>query len=62
MSNSVGIVSWLAILTILLIVLKAVGYITWSWIWVLAPIWMSIVLIIFCIVAVIYAAIKGWIE
>lgn len=28
-------------LTILLIVLKLNGYITWSWIWVASPLWIS---------------------
>ena len=29
-------------LTLLFIALKLTGHITWSWIWVLSPIWISI--------------------
>ena len=32
-------------LAIIFIVLKVLNLITWSWIWVLSPIWISIVLI-----------------
>ena len=32
-------------LTIIFIVLKVLNLITWSWIWVLSPIWISIILI-----------------
>jgi len=28
------------ILTILFIALKLIGYISWSWIWILSPIWI----------------------
>ena len=36
-----GIVS---VLTIIFIVLKLLGVIQWSWIWVLSPIWISAVI------------------
>ena len=43
--------------TIVFIVLKLLGYINWSWVWVLAPLWISwiigIVFILIC-VAIIY--------
>ena len=43
-SNSGGI-GFVGLLTIVFITLKLTGYITWSWVWVLSPIWiMSIVL------------------
>lgn len=32
--------SWLGLLGIVLVVLKALGYITWPWLWVLAPFWI----------------------
>lgn len=34
-------------LTILFIALKLCGVITWSWLWVLSPIWISFALIFF---------------
>ena len=42
-------VSFLGLLTLLFIGLKLTGYITWSWIWVLSPLWVpiSIALILF---------------
>lgn len=51
-SNSPGCLSWLAILlTVLFVGLKLTGYITWSWIWVLSPIWIDIALVILIIIA-----------
>ena len=38
-----GIVS---VLTIVFIVLKLLGVIQWSWIWVLSPIWISAVIVV----------------
>ena len=40
MNRDTGWVSFLEILTLLFIGLKLTGYITWSWIWVLAPLWI----------------------
>ena len=50
-----GGIGFVGLLTILFIGLKLTGYITWSWIWVLAPIWISIIIvvIIFIIIAII---------
>ena len=36
----------LSILLVAFIVLKLCGVITWSWLWVLAPLWMPIALIL----------------
>ena len=41
--GGLGIVS---VLTIVFIVLKLLGVIKWSWIWVLSPIWISAVLVV----------------
>lgn len=38
------------VLCIVFIVLKLTGVITWSWVWVLSPIWISWVIAIFLIV------------
>jgi len=37
-SNGIGFVG---LLTIVFITLKLTGHIDWSWLWVLAPIWLS---------------------
>ncbi len=52
-SNNTGGVSFLGLLAIVFIVMKLMGYITWSWLWVLAPLWMplAIVLMIVAIAA-----------
>ena len=38
------------LLALVFIVLKLVGVITWSWLWVLAPIWIPAVILILLIV------------
>lgn len=54
-SGGVGIAS---VLTIVFIVLKLVGVISWSWVWVLAPLWISFVIgILFAVIAI--AVING---
>ncbi len=45
------------LLTIVFIILRLVGVITWSWIWVLAPLWISAALVVlFIMVAAIVIA------
>jgi hypothetical protein len=36
-----GGIGFVGLLTILFIALKLTGHITWSWIWVLSPLWIS---------------------
>ena len=45
------------LLTIVFIVLKLIGVINWSWIWVLSPIWISAALAFLLIIIV---AFMGW--
>ena len=54
-NNSSGGIGFCGLLTIVFIVLKLVGVINWSWLWVLAPSWipLAIALIVFLIVVVI---------
>ena len=40
-------------LTIAFIVLKLVGVIDWSWLWVLSPLWISFILTIFILLVII---------
>lgn len=43
---------FLSFLTLLFIALKLTGYVTWTWIWVLSPLWLPITVILFlCLVA-----------
>ena len=49
-----GGIGFLGVLTIVFIILKLLGKITWSWWWVLAPIWIdAIIVILFFIICVI---------
>jgi len=43
---SAGGIGFTGLLTIAFIVLKLVGVIDWSWIWVLSPLWISFALFI----------------
>jgi hypothetical protein len=45
-NNSSGGTSFGTVLLVVFVVLKLVGVITWSWWWVLSPIWISVLL--FC--------------
>lgn len=45
-NNSSGGIGFAGLLTILFIGLKLTGYITWSWWWVLSPIWISVILVV----------------
>ena len=45
-NNNSGGIGFVGILTIVFIVLKLLGKITWSWWWVLSPIWISAILVI----------------
>ena len=38
------------LLAILFIALKLTGVITWSWLWVLAPIWITFVIVVFILI------------
>jgi membrane protein YdbS with pleckstrin-like domain len=45
-SSSSGGIGFAGLLTVALIVLKLTNVIAWSWVWVLAPIWMSAALVV----------------
>ena len=56
-----NISEWLVVLlTVLFIGLKLTGYITWSWVWVLSPLWiglcisLGIALVVGIIVGLVY--------
>ena len=45
-SSASGGVGFVGLLTIAFIVLKLCKVITWSWLWVLSPLWISAILVI----------------
>jgi len=57
-TRSTGGIIFTGLLTIVFIVLKLTKVIDWSWLWVLSPIWIPIILIIFlfilCVIIVGY--------
>ena len=55
-SSSSGI-GFFGLLAVLFIGLKLTGYITWSWWWVLSPIWGGVAFALACLVIVAAAAI-----
>lgn len=44
-TTSRGGIGFVGLLTITFIVLKLTGVISWSWVWVLSPIWISVLLV-----------------
>lgn len=50
-SDGIGFVG---LLTIAFIVLKLLGIITWSWVWVLSPIWIDAILVIVLLVVLFF--------
>lgn len=49
-TTSTGGIGFAGLLTIVFITLKLMGYITWSWWWVLSPIWISWALLLIILV------------
>ncbi len=43
-SSASGGIGFVGLLTIVFITLKLTGFIAWSWLWVLSPIWISILI------------------
>ena len=63
-NKSSGGIGFTSLLTIVFIVLKLCKVINWSWVWVLSPLWIEIVIILLVlIIAVIHdllTKIFGW--
>ena len=51
-------IGFTGLLTIVFIILKLCGVITWSWWWVLSPLWISAILWVIVVVVVLLAG--GW--
>lgn len=51
-NNNAGGGWFLSALAIVFIVLKLLGKITWSWVWVLSPIWIPLVLFTIALIIV----------
>ena len=49
---------FIPLLTVLFIGLKLTGYVAWSWLWVLSPMWVTALVVIVLTVLVAYFEIK----
>jgi hypothetical protein len=49
--NNTGGIGFFGLLTLIFITLKLTNYIDWSWWWVLAPLWIPIVITLLIILA-----------
>lgn len=56
--NSGGGIGFASLLTLIFIVLKLCKVIDWSWIWVLSPMWISVLLVVLIITICIIVAFK----
>lgn len=58
-NTNVGM-SFFEVLTVIFVVLKLVGVISWPWLWVLAPIWipLGIIFLISFVIAIIKVVLK----
>lgn len=56
-SSASGGIGFAGLLTIAFIVLKLTGVISWSWFWVLSPIWISVLIAVLVIAIVLIVAI-----
>jgi hypothetical protein len=56
-SSSSGGIGFSGLLTVLFVGLKLTGHITWPWLWVLSPIWISALIAIAIITILLIAAI-----
>lgn len=58
-TTSGGGIGFAGLLGIVFIVLKLVGVISWPWVWVLAPLWIPLALVlVFGLVAIIIVALR----
>ena len=55
--GATGGIGFVGLLTITFITLKLLGKITWSWVWVLSPIWISIIISVALIIIALIAAV-----
>ncbi len=53
-NNAVGGIGFVGVLTVAFIVLKLLGVITWSWLWVLSPIWIDAILTAILLAVIIF--------
>ena len=55
-NNASGGIGFCGILTLLFIALKLCGVISWSWLWVLSPLWISLAITLLIIIIILIVA------
>lgn len=55
--NSTSGIGFTGVLTIVFIVLKLLGKITWSWWWVISPMWISTLVVLFILIILLIIAV-----
>lgn len=55
-SSSSGGIGFVGLLTIVFIVLKLTGFISWSWLWVLSPIWITTAVVLLIVLVALVVA------
>lgn len=56
-----GDAGFLSLLTLLFIGLKLTGYIGWSWLWVLSPLWIPLAIVAaFILSAIVFNVVTEW--
>jgi hypothetical protein len=55
-NNNRGGIGFFGGLALLFIALKLCGVIEWTWVWVLAPLWISVILTIFIAILIYWAS------
>lgn len=53
-----GGIGFTGLLTIAFIVLKLLGIISWSWVWVLSPIWIDAILVVILLIVLILVELR----
>lgn len=53
-NNASGGIGFCGLLTIVFIVLKLIGVIEWSWLWVLAPSWIPLAIVTIILLIIIF--------
>ena len=51
-SSSGAGIGFTGLLQLLFIALKLIGVINWSWLWVLSPTWISLVIVVICLIII----------
>lgn len=59
-ATSSGGIGFAGLLTILFIALKLTGYLSWSWLWVLSPLWIGLAIVLaICVVVFAFAVLAA---